>query len=325
MLINQSNLTDLFRSFRTVYDQAMQGAPTVSDDFVLEQPSMSIDEKYAWLGAVIGMSELVDEPVIANLSASDWVVTNKEYTATVAVKRFVIETDKYGVYKPAFAALGDAAAFDKDIQVFNALLAGFTADDYTGQPFFSTGKIRTPGDPGFSNVLQTAGDIQANAPLNAYSFRAARANLMGRVNAKGRPMNLGRNLKLVCGTALEPIARQILVADTAIQANTGNTSVAAVTNIDKGQAQIVTSALIDNSANPYAWFLLETGLSVKPLVFQVNLKPILIAQIAEDTDSNFLRKEFRYQAYGRYAASYLLSDLAFGSKGTGAAMVSYNP
>ena len=323
MLINQANLTDLFRSFRTVYDQAMQGAPTVSDDFVLEQPSMSIDEKYAWLGAVPGMSLLTDEPAIQNLSASDFVVTNQEYVDTVAVKRFVIETDQYGVYKPAFAAMGDAAAFDKDIQVFNALLAGFTAADYTGTPYFYSGKIRTPGDAGFTNILVTGGNQYANAPLSIYSFRAARANLMSRVNAKGRPMNLGRNLKLVCGAGLEPIARQILIADTIIQANAGNTSVAAVTNIDKGMAQIVTSALIDNSYTPDAWFLLETGLSVKPMVFQVNLKPILIAQIAEDTDSNFLRKEFRYQAYGRYAASYLLSDLAFGSKGTGTAMTAY--
>ena len=324
MLINQANLTDLFRSFRTVYDQAMQAAPIVSNDFVMAQPSDSIEEKYAWLGAVPGMQKLVDEPVIQNLSASDFTVVNEEFVDTVAVKRFVIETDKYGVYKPAFASMGDAAAFDQDIQVFNTILAGFVADDYTGQPFFSANKIRTPGDPGFTNILVNGvGSQEAHAPLSIYSFRAARANLMSRVNAKRRPMNLGRKLILVVGAALEPIARQILVADTIIQANVGNTSVAAVTNIDKGMAQIVTSALIDASATPDAWFLFEVGLAVKPLVFQVNLKPILIAQTAEDTDANFLRKEFRYQAYGRYAPGYLLSDLAFGSKGTGSAMTAY--
>jgi phage major head subunit gpT-like protein len=335
MQINDGNLRDLYRGYRTLFDEALQGATPVSDPLVMTVPSTNNEEKYVWLGAVPGMRKLLNEIEIRNLSASNFTVANAEFEDTVAVRQVDIENDNYGIYNPFFSAMGMAARFDQDVRVIPLLLGGFSAtstvdsqgtlsgNDYTGSPYFSAGKIRTPGDPGFSNVLVAGGNITANAPLNIYSYRAARANLMSRVNAQGRPMNLGRKLQLVVGAGLEPTARQILVADTVIQANTGNTSVAAVTNVDKGTAQIITSPLIDNSSTPDAWFLLETGLAVKPLVWQVNKAPVLTSLTAPDSDHVFKKHEFLYQAYGRYAAGFLLSDLAFGSKGTGTAMTAY--
>jgi phage major head subunit gpT-like protein len=317
MQINQANLTDLYRGYRVLFDEALQGATPVSDDIVLRVPSGNNEEKYVWLGAIPGMRQLVDEIQIKNLAASNWTIENLEFEDTVAVRQRDIENDRYGIYNPFFTALGEAARYDQDIRVFPLLLAGFSTPDYTGSNFFATGKIRTPGDKGFSNY------DTGNYPLNVYAYRKARANLMSRVNAAGRPMNLGRKLVLVVGAALEPIARQILVSDTVIQANPGNTSVAAVTNVDKGTAQIVTTSLIDASSTPNAWFLLETGLSLKPIAWQVNKNPVLTALTQPDSDHVFKKHEFLYQAYGRYNAGYLFSDLAYGSQGTGSALSSY--
>ncbi|MCE0498793.1 MAG: Mu-like prophage major head subunit gpT family protein [Methylacidiphilales bacterium] len=323
MQINQANLTDLYRGYRVLFDDALQGTIPVSDDFVLRVPSGNNEEKYVWLGAIPGMRQLVDEIQIKNLAASDWTIENLEFEDTVAVRQRDIENDRYGIYNPFFTALGEAARYDQDIRVFPLLLAGFSTPDYTGSNFFAADKIRTPGDKGFTNIFVTGGNQYANSPLSIYSYRAARANLMSRVNAAGRPMNLGRKLVLVVGAGQEPIARQILVADTVIQANAGNSSVAAVTNIDKGTAQIVTSALIDASPTPDAWFLLELGLSLKPVAWQVNKNPVLTALTQPDSDHVFKKHEFLYQAYGRYNAGYLLSDLAFGSEGTGTVMTTY--
>jgi phage major head subunit gpT-like protein len=317
MQINQANLTDLYRGYRVLFDDALQGSTPVSDDLVLRVPSGNNEEKYVWLGAIPGMRQLVDEVQIKNLASSDWTIENLEFEDTVAVRQRDIENDRYGIYNPFFTALGEAARYDQDIRVFPLLLAGFSTPDYTGSNFFATGKVRTPGDRGFSNY------DSANYPLNVYAYRKARANLMSRVNAAGRPMNLGRKLVLVCGAALEPVARQILVADTVIQANPDNTSVAAVTNVDKGTAQIVTTSLIDASATPNAWFLLETGLSLKPIAWQVNKEPVLTALTQPDSDHVFKKHEFLYQAYGRYNAGYLFSDLAYGSQGTGSALSNY--
>lgn len=329
MQINQGNLTDLYRGYRVLYDAALQGAKPVSDDLVMRVPSDNNEEKYVWLGAVPGMRQLVDEIQIKNLAASNWTIANLEFEDTVAVKQRDIENDKYGIYNPFFSALGEAARFDQDVRVFPLLISGFSTVDYTGTNAFSAAaKKRTPGDAGFINAFLNTGSQKTNAPLNSFSYRVARANLMSRVNAAGRPMNLGRKLVLVCGAALEPIARQILVADTVIQAipgtSTSNTTASgAVTNIDKGTAQIMTTALIDASATPNAWFLLELGLSLKPIAWQVNKEPILTALTNPDSDHVFKKHEFLYQAYGRYNAGYALTELMFGSTGAGTAMTAY--
>jgi phage major head subunit gpT-like protein len=335
MQINDANLADLYRGYTVLFDAALQGSKPVSDPFLQKVTSTKKQQKYAWLGAVPGMRKLLDEIQIKNLAASTYTITNQEFEDTVAIKQVDIEDDDFGIYNSWFTATGEAASFDQDLRSFPLLLGGFSATsvidedgtlsgtDYTGSAFFSTGKIRTPGDPGFSNILATAGNIEANAPLNIYSYRAGRANLMSRLNAAGRPMNLGRNLQLVVGTKLESAAKQILIADTIIQANPGNTSVAAVSNIDKGTAQVITSALIDASATPNAWFLLECGLSLKPLAWQIN-KPIGLYMLNNmASDHVFKHHEFLLQAYGRYNAGYLLSDLAFGSTGAGTVMTAY--
>jgi hypothetical protein len=172
----------------------------------------------------------------------------------------------------------------------------------------------------------TGGNIEANAPLNVYSYRAARANLKGRLNAAKRPMNLGRKLILLCGTEQEYTALQILQASTQLQAMPaagGGQAFGSVDNIDKGTAQIITSPLIDASATPNAWFLLEVGLAIRPIAWQVN-KAIALTSITQpDSDHVLKHHEFLYQAYGRYAAGFLLSDLAFGSTGAGTAMTQY--
>lgn len=329
MQINQSNLTDLYRGYRVLYDEALQGAKPISDDFVMRVPSSNNEEKYVWLGAVPGMRLLADEIQIKNITASNWTIQNLEFEDTIAVKQSFIENDNYGVYNPLFSAMGEAARFDQDVRVIPLLLNGFSTKDYTGSNAFSaTAKIRTTGDAGFINTFTNTGNSKTNAPLNQYAYRYSRANLMSRVGATGRPLNLGRKLVLVCGAALEPIARQILVADTVIQAvpgtSTSNTTAsAAVTNIDKGTAQIVTSPLIDASSTPNAWFLLELGLSVKPLAWQVNKEPVLTALTQPDSDHVFKHHEFLYQAYGRYNAGYLLTELMFGSTGAGTAMTAY--
>jgi phage major head subunit gpT-like protein len=338
MQINDANLRDLYRGYRTLFDTAMQGAMPVSGPILMEVPSSNNEEKYVWLGAVPGMRRLLDEIQIKNLSASNYTIPNGEFEDTIGIKQQDIENDNYGIYNPFFTAMGEAASYDKDIRTIPLLLGGFSVNsvidsdgtlsgpDYTGTAFFAAGKKRTPGDPGFTNIFVAGGNITANAPLNVYSYRAARANLKGRMNAAGRPMNLGRKLILLCGTELEYTALQILQASTALTAMPaagGGNAFGSVENIDKGTAQVITSPLIDASATPNAWFLLEVGLAVKPLVWQVNKAPTLTSITQPNSDHVLKHHEFLYQAYGRYAAGYLLSDLAFGSTGAGAAMTQY--
>jgi phage major head subunit gpT-like protein len=134
-------------------------------------------------------------------------------------------------------------------------------------------------------------------------------------------MGLGVRLLLVVPPDLESTARTILIADTAIQAqNPGaiGSAVAAVTNVDKGTAELlVLPHLAAQTAT--AWFLIEVGYPIKPFAWQVNKEPVLISQTNPESEAVFINHVFKYQAYGRYNAGYFLPELAEGSDGTAAA------
>ena len=238
------------------------------------------------------MTELKDEIEVDNLSSNQWTISNKKWKSVVAVDEQDIENDNFGLYNVLMTNMGDAATMHKDELNFPLLANGFTQKCYTGSNFFSNGQKRSAGDAGFSNLL--------TVKLNSFSFQQAKANLLSRKNSKGRPMNLGNKLLLVVGTALEPVARVIVENDLLIQTvmNKDGTDIVAAANqnnVNKGAASVQVSSLLPDNV----WFLLETGKPLKPVIFQVNKKPILIAQTsAAQSDHVFEKHEFRYQAYG---------------------------
>jgi phage major head subunit gpT-like protein len=293
MQINNTNLALLYRGFNVLFQQGLDQDTPVSNAFTLELPSSSKIEEYDWLNAVPGMKELKDEIETSNLSASQWTIANKEWYDLVAVKQWDIESDKYGIYNPLMSNMGVAATMHKDELVFPLLNNGFSTTDYTGSNFFAANKKRSPNDKGFTNILVTGGNVQANAPLSLFSYQAAKANILSRRNSANRPMNLGKKLLLVVDPSNEDIAKNIVKTDLIIQAvrNAGGDVVAAANtnNIQKNTAEVLSSVYV----TPGYWFLLEVGKPVKPVGWQLNKKPVLLAQTSEaQSDHVFEKHEF---------------------------------
>ena len=308
MEINAANLQGLFRGYRVAFMEQLQGAPPVSEAFMMRVPSTAMIEEYDWLGAVPGMQELVTEIQIANLSAAGWTIRNKEWYSTVGVKQFRIETDTYGIYTPTFASMGLAARQHPD-QLNAALLAGgFTNKCYTGSYFFGANQVSVPGS--LYPFTNTGTEL-----LTPASYATRRANLAGRLNAQGRAMGLGLDLRLVVPPALESTARAVIIADTVLQSNAQG-GAAAVSNIQANTAKIQVFPQLAAYSNT-AWFLLEVGYPIKPLVFQTNKDVTLLSLTNPESDHVFKRHEFLYQAYARYNSGYMLPELAEGSTGTG--------
>jgi phage major head subunit gpT-like protein len=313
MQINQSNLSALFKGYRTFFLEAYQGAKTTWDQIALRTPSTAAVEIYHWLGSVPGMRELVGDVAIQNLSASNYSISNKEFESTVAVKQSDIERDTYGIYNPLMESMGLAARQHQDQLVAGLLINGFDTLDYTGKNFFDTNKKHEPGNSKstlFSNKLTGA--------LTPENFSAARALIKGRTNAAGRPMGLGIKLQLIVPPALESEARQILQADFIQQtaSNAGTiAAAAAVSNVNKGTAELIVWPQLAGSDT--SWFLLETAFPVRPLILQVEKEPTFESLTNPDSDHVFKRHEFLYQSYGRYNAGYGLPQLAVGSTGEG--------
>lgn len=136
MIINQANLSGIYKTFSTIFNNAFDSAPSQWPLVAMEAPSGSRSVDYKWLGDFPMMREWVGDRVIKDLSAFKYEITNKDYEATVEVDRNDIEDDQIGVYTPMIQGLGAAARQHPDLLVFALLKAGFATACYDGQYFF---------------------------------------------------------------------------------------------------------------------------------------------------------------------------------------------
>lgn len=301
MIITTAALRALNKGYRTIFMAAYQGGAPMTERFAMRTTSSSAEEFYGWLGAVPGLRELVGEVNIRNLVDHNFSISNKEFESTVGVKRADIERDRFGVYNPLFNAMGVSAREHPDELFVERLTSGFTELSYTGKPFFALNhapkgekKIK------FSN--------KGTKKLSRDNYRAAKQNIKSRLNAEGRPMNLGGGLVLVVSPSNEDLAREILIAD---KVGGGDT------NIDKGTANL--EVLPRLASNEDMWFLLEEGQPVKPFINQVEVETEFASLDNPEDTHVFMKKEFLHQAYRRGNVGFGLPELAYGSTGEDAA------
>jgi phage major head subunit gpT-like protein len=314
MQINQSTLAALYKGYRVLYDEAYQAGATMWDQLAMRTASMSEEELYHWLGSIPGMTKLVGEIVIRNLAAHRMSIINDEFADVIAVREKDIDRDTYGIYNPLFSALGLAARQHPDELVANLLINGFASLCYTGKNFFDTNHEPQKGGTKFSNL--------GTKKLSAQNFSTARTAIKSVKNAQGRPMNLGQKLVLVVAPKNEDLGRSILQGDyiqAAVKnvAGTENIGGAAITNVQKGTASLMVWPQLSTAEE--AWFVLEVGRPIRPLIMQFEKEAKLISLTNPESDHVFKKHEYLYQAYGRYNAGYGLPELAWGSDGSTAA------
>lgn len=300
MDITATNLQVLFNGFRTIFDTALQSAPTDWQDIAMRVDSSSGEELYSFLDALPGMKEFIGEITMSEASASSWVIRNKKWADTVRVGREKVERDSYGLYNPIFSELGMIARQHPDELVADLLNNGFSATDYTGKAFFAATKKHAPNKKGsatFSN--------NGTAALDADSFAIAKANIKARKNGEGRAMKLGRELILIVPPALEDTALEILQAER---------NSAGATNIQRNSAKV---KVLPDLTSDTAWFLIEAGRAIRPLIMQVEVDAQLNSLTDPNNDHTFKFDEFLYRAYGRWNAGYGFPQLAYGSTGAG--------
>lgn len=302
MEINQQNLNSARRGLQKLFDNAYQGITDLWwQPLVLQVNSTGAEEEYHWLGAIPGLKELLGEIQIKNLLNHQYTIKNKEWEDTIGIKRAAIERDNLGIYDPLIKGMAEAAKGQPGELVASLLVNGFSAKDYTGSNFFAANKKAHAKAKVFSNV--------GTKKLSADNFTAGRANLVSRVNAEGRAMRLGKKLYLVVSPTYETLAKTILTAEK-LNDNT---------NILRGTAEpLVLPELLTLNAE-HAWFILEAGSAMKPLIVQTEKQPTT-AMVTNPDDSHVVKfQEFIYQVYARHNAGYGLPELAYGSDGTQAA------
>jgi len=294
MIINQANLSSLYKGFSAVFKEAFESAPSLYQRIATEVPSTSRQEEYNWLGRVPRMREWLGERVIQNLSAYSYAIKNLDWEATVAVDRNDVEDDAVGIYTPMVRALADAAATHPDELVFDLLAAGFTNAGYDGRAFFDA--VHPTGATAQSN--------KSTAGLSADSYAAARSAMMSLKDEHGKPLNVVPDL-LIVPPQLERAALEVLRADLTAEGTS---------NIYRDSADLVVAPYLAGS--PTAWFLLDTKKAVKPFIFQRRKSPVFVSKDSPEDEGVFMKKEFLFGVDSRDNAGYGLWQLAFGSDGT---------
>jgi len=138
MTPNAENLSSLFTSYNATLNKAKTAAPSFYKKLSMVVPSTTRENQYGWLGAMPNLREWVGDRIIHQLSIEGFVLRNKEFEATVAVRRTDVEDDQYGVYGPMFEKMGHDAAQHPHELVLALLRDGFTRICYDNQYFFDT-------------------------------------------------------------------------------------------------------------------------------------------------------------------------------------------
>jgi phage major head subunit gpT-like protein len=156
MIINSATLQSAHKTFKVIFNQAFEGAPSQCDLVAMRAPSTGRSQGYPWLGDFPTMREWIGDRVIKDLSAFDYEIKNKSFESTIGVDRDDIKDDLLGLYTPRIQGLAQAAKEHPDILVFALLKAGFTSRCFDGQYFFDTD--HPWGDAQISNTGGGAGE-----------------------------------------------------------------------------------------------------------------------------------------------------------------------
>lgn len=294
MIVNQANLEAIYKSFKTLFNEAFAAAKPFYTKVATIVPSSTKSEEYKWLGQIPRLRKWVGDRIIQNLMAHGWTIKNEPWESSVAVDRDDIDDDTIGVYIPIVKSMGDAAATHPDEIIAPLFHDGFLAKCYDGQYFFDTDH---PGPKGVSQINK------GTAKFSATEYGNARAAMRKIKDLKGKYLHIRPDLLVVSGKN-EELARQVLNAD----------RIEGTTNVWKNSADLL---VIDELADyPEEWFLLSTKGPVKPLIFQVRKKANFVALDKETDENVFMRKEFIYGVDCRDNSGYGLWQLAYGSDGT---------
>lgn len=254
-------------------------------------------EQYAWLGALPGMREFVDERQPGDFKPYAYAIKNKTWESTVSIERTAIEDDLYGQIALRVRQMATVSKQHLDQLVFGLLAQGFANACYDGQPFFGA---HTQG--GFAQTNR-GGDA-----LSATALQDAITAMMRFVDDQGRPAGVTPNLLIVppeLTWEAQTLLSSAFFPDPVSGANQQLGS-----NPLRGLLTLVTTPYLTNAGN---WFLLDTRRIVRAIVLQMR-RDFEFGALEGSTETGFLRDQYLYGVRARYNCGYGDWRAAFGSQ-----------
>lgn len=288
-LFNASSIIAAQKSFNALYRESFDKAEPMWPGLAMLAPSMTSEENYQWLGATAKIKEWVDVKTIDKLRGFDFLIKNKDWEGTIAIKRKDFEDDKLGLHSPRIQELGVEARVHPDELISSARVAGATSAGlcYDGQQFYDTD--HNEGDTGNqSNVITGAGVTAANIRTDFFN---ALAKFRTFKDDKGRPRirRMGSlAVKATIPAGLEAVFDELN--------NPAPGSTVPRTRID----YVVDPYLTD--ANDYYYDYV--GAPVRAFILQMRKEPMPVEMTDSQAELVFMQGEWLFGVEARYNVGY---------------------
>lgn len=178
MKITAAALQAINVGFRADFQNAFAAVPKMKDRVAKTVPSSGTSNVYGWMKTLTGMRKWLGPRVVDNMSEASYTIVNEHFEKTVGVDRNHIEDDQLGIYKDAFAMIGESAARLPEELVWGLLRSGFDTNCWDGQFFFDTDHPITDKDGNDTTYANTDGGsgtpwflICSNRPLKPIIYQ----------------------------------------------------------------------------------------------------------------------------------------------------------
>lgn len=300
MQLTTQALQATFQGFSALFNRGFQTAPIFWNQIATAVQSDGAELVHHFMAAFPRMKEWVQERYMRNLTVRDFTIKNKDWELTIEVDRNAILDDRLGVFAPQFEMMGRSVRKHPDDLMVTLLQAGHTSLCFDGQYFFDTDHPVSLDNTSYGTQQNYWSSGKALTHANYDSVRAAMMSFKDESNS---PMGIMPDL-LVVPPALESTGKLILEADYIPSA----AGTASQTNVYKGTAKLL--VVNELAGQDTTWYLLATGLPVKPFVYQDRMAPQFVSKTSLTDDNLMLKKKFIYGVDSRDNAGYGLWHLA---------------
>lgn len=297
MTLVKSDIPQLLTAgLKTAFFQTFGETPAQWDKIATMIVSDKDTEQYAWLGALPGLREFVDERQPGDLKPYSYAIKNRTWESTISIDRTALEDDQYGQIALRIRQMASVAKQHLDTIVFGLLASGFSGSGYDGVPFFGT---------------HTQGSAQNNKGtdvLSSASLQAAITAMMRFTDDQGRPAAVRPDILVVPPELYweaSTLLNSALYPDPLVTANQELSA-----NPLQGLLTLVTTPYLTDSND---WFLLDTKRVVRAVVLQMR-KPFEFEALEGSSENGFLRDQYLYGVRARYNVGFGDWRAAFGAQ-----------
>lgn len=310
MELTTTNLDAMFTGYSAAFAAAYQSAKPWHTSLAMT-PSYGDVETVVngWLDQIPQIRQWIGPRHINNVATRGRSMTALPFEGTIALDKYKIQDDQFGLYTPAVQMLAQRAAMWPSLLLAKKIIENPICFD--GKSFFADDHP-VDIDAGTGGPLGVYDNNLALA-LTAANFGTARTAMRQFKDRSGEPMGVNPSL-LVVPPSLEDTANRLMTSDYLASFLIGSTvagNVAAEPNIYKGACQILVVPQLEVA--PTTWYLVDNSMPIKPFLFWERQAPEMVF-LNKPTDPNvFFSRQFLFGVESRGVCDVTLPFLALKS------------